>query len=351
MLVEQIERSSPVCGLIHETAEKCRIAIPPQSNGPPHARRCRRSIRRPNITRCSSDFRRRLEAIVSSAERVGALPVLIMPAANDAGFEPSRSFLPATTRTRPARVVPSENSWPRAAARNRSPRRRHHALSLAARSLSWLCRDALSPGPAARAEGAWDEAYHHYVSARDRDGYPMRCLSAFQEVYREVASRHDCILIDSQSYFHAIGRHGLLDDELFQDAMHPSLRGQIALAQAVAQALHARRAFGWPKESPIPVIDPGECAAHFGLGPAAWRVICLWGIKFNGLAAPLTVRSEPPPGSTRRRTPWPPTESPPAMLRNPSACPTSESRRPSPRSRENLGGRAPTPCPFAREKT
>ena len=34
---------------------------------------------------------------MSYAERVGALPVLILPAANDAGFEPSRSFLPAAT--------------------------------------------------------------------------------------------------------------------------------------------------------------------------------------------------------------------------------------------------------------
>ncbi len=116
----------------------------------------------------------------------------------------------------------------------------------------------------------------------------MRCLSEFQQVYRDVAARHDCILIDTQSYFHAIGRHGLLDDELFQDAMHPSLRGQIALAQAVLQALRARRAFGWPKEGPIPVIEPAECVAHFRLDSAAWRIMCLWGIKFNSLSAPLT---------------------------------------------------------------
>ena len=116
-------------------------------------------------------------------------------------------------------------------------------------------------------ESAWDEAYEHEIAARDCDGYPARATSAFQNVYREVAARHDCVLIDSQSYFHAIGPHGLLDDSLFQDAMHPSLRGQIALAQAVLQALQARGAFGWPKDGPTPVIDPAECVAHFGLGP------------------------------------------------------------------------------------
>ena len=117
-----------------------------------------------------------------------------------------------------------------------------------------------------RKAGEWEESYRHFISARDLDGYPMRCPTAFQEVYREVASRHDCIYIDGQSYFHAIGRNGLLDDELFQDAMHPSLRGQIALAQAVINAIRTRRAFGWPIDSPNRVIDPSRCAAQFGLG-------------------------------------------------------------------------------------
>jgi len=285
MLVERLERSSPLCGLIRETAEKCRIAIPPRSSG------LRKLVDVPFYTPTEFaallvDFRRRLEAIVSDAERLKALPVLILPAANDAGLEPNRSYLPARTP--------------------RSERESFRREFLAARRLEeddpaasierYRSLLARQPGFAEthyrlarllEQNEAWDEAYRHYVLARDRDGYPMRMLSAFQQIYRDVASRHDCILIDAQSFFHAIGRHGLLDDELFQDGMHPSLRGQIALAQAVLQALHERRAFGWPKDSPVPVIDPAECAAHFGLGSAAWRVVCLWGLKFNGLAAPL----------------------------------------------------------------
>jgi hypothetical protein len=90
-------------------------------------------------------------------------------------------------------------------------------------------------------------------------------------------------LIDGQSYFHTIGRHGLLDDALFQDGIHPSLRGQIALAQAVLQALRKRRAFGWPHNSPASVIDPASVVKHFGLTPDVWRRICLWGIMFYDL--------------------------------------------------------------------
>src|SRR5262249_20119702 len=136
-----------------------------------------------------------------------------------------------------------------------------------------------------------DEAYQHFAVARDRDGYPMRCLTDFQEAYREVASRHDCIYIDGQAYFHAISRNGLLDDELFQDAMHPSLRGQIALAQAVLFALHARRAFGWSPDVRPKALDSRACAAHFGLGREAWEHAARWSSGFYALVARLRYES------------------------------------------------------------
>ena len=47
-----------------------------------------------------ADFHHRLEAITDFAERVGALPILVIPPGNDAGFEPSRSFLRADTPRR-----------------------------------------------------------------------------------------------------------------------------------------------------------------------------------------------------------------------------------------------------------
>jgi hypothetical protein len=147
-----------------------------------------------------------------------------------------------------------------------------------------------------RETGAWDEAYQHYVSARDLDGYPTRAPSAFQSLYREVAARNGCLLVDGQSLFHTIGAHGMLDDELFHDAMHPSLRGYIALAQAVLEELKAARAFGWPEEVSAPVIDPARCASHFGLDRGTWKHLCIWGRGFYGLMAPL--RYDP---STRER--------------------------------------------------
>jgi hypothetical protein len=283
MLVDWTEQTSPVCRLIAQTREKCKIALPPQP---------RRTLvdvpvyTSTEFTALLVDFRRRLERIVSYAEQLGAVIVLILPAANEARFEPNRSFLPATT-TRSEReafardfleVRQSEAKNPEAAiARYRSLLARQPGFAETSYRLARLLEE----------KGEWDEAYRHYVAARDQDGYPLRLPLVFQDVYREVASRHDCILIDSQSYFHEIGRHGLLDDELFQDGMHPSLRGQLALAQPILQELHARGAFGWPRDSRIPVLDPAECVQHFRLNADVWHFIAVWALTFNNIVAPL----------------------------------------------------------------
>jgi lysophospholipase L1-like esterase len=284
-LVERLERTSPVCGLIRRTADKCRIAIPP----PPEAARALVDV--PSFSPAEYealrvDFERRLERIVAYAERLRALTVLIIPAANDAGFEPNRSFLPPRTayaeRTAFARdfraVRRGESADPAWAIREyRALLKRQPGFAEAHYRLARLLERT----------GDRDEAYRHDVAARDHDGAPVRCLTSFQDAYRTVAARHACVLIDAQAYFHAIGDRGLLDDDLFHDAMHPSFRGQIALAQAVLQGLKARRAFGWPEESPAPEIDPKRCAARFGLNRDAWMRLCLWGVMAYDRFSPM----------------------------------------------------------------
>ncbi len=290
LVTEWVESVSPACALMRETAEKCRVAIPPPRGG------YRNLVDVPAYTPAEfdlllADFRHRLEAIATYAERLGTIAVLISPPANDSGYEPNRSVLhPATPRR--ARSIPARvrigpavgvGRWARAIAAYRRLIDRQPGFAEAHYRMALLLEEA----------GVSDEAYDHFIAARDHDGFPMRCLTAFQDVYREVATRHHAILIDGQSYFHAIGHHGLLDSYLFQDAMHPSLRGQIALAQAVLHALRDRRAFGWPERSPTPVLDPARCAEHFGLDPNVWRYICLRGIMFYQLSSPLRYDPQP----------------------------------------------------------
>jgi hypothetical protein len=286
-------KTSPLLGLVDAQAEKCRLAVPP----PPEAGRSLVDV--PVYTPAEyqavlADFERRLDEIAAYARRIGALLVLVVPPANDSGFEPNRSYLPPETpyaeraaferEFRAARQGEADD--PEASlGRYRTLVARQPRFAEAHYRLARLLERA----------GQWDEAYRHDLTARDCDGLPMRCLVAFQDAYRKTAARHGGILIDSQSYFHTIGRHGLLDDHLFHDGLHPSLRGQIALAQAILQGLRTARAFGWPEQVPAPAIDPAECARHFGLGRSEWQRVCLWGIMFYQLTAP--VHYDP----TRRR--------------------------------------------------
>jgi hypothetical protein len=278
-------RISPLCRMIRETADRYQVHIVP----PPHL--VWPLVGVPSYTPAEYaerpiDFRRRLEAIVAFAERAGALPVLVIPPGNDAGFEPNRSFLSAGT-PRAERAVfaraflaarQMESGDPtRAIERYRELLARQPCFAEAHFRLARLLEHA----------SAWEEAYHQYVAARDLDGHPLRCLTSFQEAYREVAVRHNCILIDSQALFHTIGPHGMLDDHLFHDAMHPSLRGHIVLAGAILKALQGRQAFGWPQGSPAAAIDPAECAAHFGLDRKSWEYVCEHGALFYYRTAPL----------------------------------------------------------------
>jgi hypothetical protein len=294
-LLDRVEAVSPMCELIRRSSERCRLEVP--SIAP------RDLIDTPAFSADEhrlllADFRRRLEAIVSYAGRIGAIAVLIIPPGNDAGFEPNRSYLPAAT----------PRSEREAFRRDFLEARRLEEANPSAAMEAYRRLIARQPGFAEShyrlgvlmdRAGDSERAYRHFVDARDRDGYPIRCTTPFQDVYREVGARHGVILIDGQAELHAIGRRGLLDDRLFQDAMHPSLRGQIALAQAVLRELRAQHALGWPEGTPAPIIDPTRCAARFGLCPDAWKRLCLWGIEFGTYSQGL--RYDPAPRLQRKR--------------------------------------------------
>ena len=231
------------------------------------------------------DFRRRLEVMVSYAEQVGALPILILPPANDTGFEPNRSFLPRHA-ARGARSV-----WARVSRRTPAGGRRsleqHGSIPGPAVASTWLRRAHYRLAKLLERTSLWDEAYSHYVAARDLDGYPMRCLNAFQQAFRDVAGRHRCVLIDGQSYFHAIGRHGLLDDELFKTRCIPRCEGrsrwprQSCMLYASAGRSDGRRIR--PTQSSIRPAPPRISASI----AAPWKDISLSGRRFYSLVGRL----------------------------------------------------------------
>ncbi|WP_165228712.1 SGNH/GDSL hydrolase family protein [Aquisphaera insulae] len=274
-------RCSAVVRLIRDEADKCRIALPPPRGG------YRNLIDVPAFTpgeyrAILGDFERRLEAIVAFAGRIGTLPILIAPAGNDLDYEPNRSYLPPETTASERAAIAREFLSIRSleASDPEGARKRYEALvarqpgfAEAQHRLARLLEKA----------GEWEGAYQHALAARDLDGYPQRLPTEFQHAYRRVAARHGCSLIDAQSVFHAVGEHGLLDDHLFHDGLHPALRGQIALVQQVLQVIRDRSALGWPAGTPVPVIDPAAVAAHFRLTPWSWEKVCNFGIMFYDL--------------------------------------------------------------------
>jgi lysophospholipase L1-like esterase len=239
------------------------------------------------------DFRVRLEAMTAYCERVGALAVLVIPPGNDADFDPNRSFLPPET-PRAARAAFAREFE---AARRLEASDPAGAVAAYRRLLESQPRFAETHYRLARLEeraGRREEADRHYVAARDCDGLPMRCLSDFQEIYREVAANHPgAILIDGPAVLRRLSPRGTAGDTFFTDGFHPSLIGYTALAEAVLRRLHARRAFGWGESSPTPapVVTPADCARHFAMDPKKWQDVCGYAAWFYSQTSP--VRFDP----------------------------------------------------------
>jgi tetratricopeptide (TPR) repeat protein len=285
-----LSRFSPLCQLILEVRELQQVDIKPPRVV------TRELVDRPVCTRAEAgellaDFRRRLSAIAAYCESIGTIPIVIIPASNDGGYDPSRSILNADTPKSERRAFAGSVALARAqevndrAAAVRTYRElveRHPEFAETHYRLARLLEQV----------GAWDEARAHYIQARECDALPLRCPEAFRQVFREVAASHpQVLLVDGPRVLEAQSPHGILDDWFFHDAQHPNLRGYAALAEDILNQLASRRAFGWPADRPVPVVDCEACIRHFQIDAARWIDICRREVKFYRSTA--YVRYEP----------------------------------------------------------
>ncbi len=275
----RVSLGSPLCRLIYESLSKNRL------DGPPPMTRHHRLIDTPMFTPSEAadvvdNFRRRLEAIAVWAERVGAVPILIVEPGDEAGYPPNRSLLPASASAEERRWVEDQYR----AARN------EESITDGTGS-ERLYREMIAREPGfaeahfrlARCleqSGRHEDALEHYVAARDLDGMPFRCITAFGDVHRDVAARHPrCLLIDGPAVLRRICSHGIVDGSAMQDGHHASLRGIAAISREVLAQLRGRGAFGWI-EGDIPQLDPADVATRFGLDRSRWMSVCDWGRTF-----------------------------------------------------------------------
>jgi hypothetical protein len=267
----RLSLSSRFCRLVDELRNKNQIDTPPLSGrhrliDPPV---CRREA----SAEILGDFSARLEAIVTYCDQIGALPILIIPPANESGYEPSRSTLSTEVSQRERERLASE-FWKARAEEARVPEAsaaRYRAILTGqpdfAEAHFRLARILESTGQTT-------DAARHYLAALDHDGLPVRCQAPFRAAYEVVAARHaSAILIDGRRELSAVSPDGLIGDEVIQDTHHPTLRGYTALAGAVLRELLGRRVFrqAGPLELPL---DPTACAEHFAIDAERWAAVC-----------------------------------------------------------------------------
>jgi hypothetical protein len=283
-------RLSPMCRLVLETWDRNRIDL-----RPPHEA-TRELVDQPiyladEYAAILADFGRRLEAIAGHCETVGSLPIFIVPASNDGSYDPSRSVLAAETPRAEREAIAREVARARAVEESDPVEAERLLVELVARHPEFAETQYRLAGLLER-RGEWEEARRHYVAARECDGMPLRCPEDFRRACREVAARHPSVLlVDGPEVLRQVSEHGILDDRLFHDAQHPTLRGYAAIAQDLLDQLRARRALGWPEGVEPSPIDIEECARHFALDPERWAEVCRREAAFYGVTA--YIRHDP----------------------------------------------------------
>ncbi len=264
--------NSPFCRLAYETISKNRLDVGPSMHGR-HTLIDSPQCSAAEAEEIGRDFEARLEAITAYCEQIGAVPVLIIPPANEADYEPSRSSLPAHVSQEERTMLERECRAVRAgkasdalvtADRYRKILDRHPGFAEAHFRLARL--EEAAGRPAAAAE--------HYLAALENDGLPVRCPARLRAAYDRVAARHErSVLIDGRVELAAASPRHLLDDHVIQDTHHPTLLGQTALAEAVLRELARKNVLGSSFRAASP-FDADDSARHFGMDAEKWATMC-----------------------------------------------------------------------------
>ncbi len=251
-------------------------------------------VDRPSFTQAEHDvilanFERRLEAIVAFCVRMQAVPILVIPPANESRFDPNRSSLPSYLTQ--AERENFARDFLHARASEHDPESAIRLYQILVRRQPGFAESHYRLARLLEARGQNEEAHAHAQKAIDLDGWPIRCTTPFREVYRAVATRHPSVLlIDGPAVLRARSANGLLGEKLFVDPHHPSLVGHVALAEAILNGLHGRKLWGW-SDAAKPRVNAAECAEHFGIGRDQWAAIAQRPADFlRGLAY---VRHDP----------------------------------------------------------
>jgi hypothetical protein len=296
--VYDLSLHSPLCVWIYETVRRHRLG------GPPPRINRHRLLDAPTFTPSEylermTDFRRRLDAIAGYCKQIGAVAVMVIDPANESGFEPNRTVLsrPATPERR---AELTERCNHAREAERESPLQSEERYRSLLAEVPEFAEAHFRLARLLERDGKFDEARDHYIKARDLDGFPVRCTTAMAQVYREVAARQGCILIDGPEVLRPLTRRGILDDTVFHDGHHPTFAANVGLSQAVMDELHRAKALGLGTTgTSAPAVDPADCIAHFGVDSGTWVMALIRAATYYGHLG--TARFDPSERLARQR--------------------------------------------------
>jgi hypothetical protein len=263
---------SPFCRLAYEIISKNRLDEPPPLSGrhqfidPPQCSAA-------EVEAIRIDFEDRLEALATYCESIAAVPVLIIPPANEADYEPSRSTLPRSATPEQRAALARDFASVRAL-ETLDPARSAERLQMILDRYPGFAEAHYRLAQLLERAGRHRDSLRHYQAALDQDGLPIRCPAPLRAAYDRVAAKHkSCVLIDGRRELAAASPRNLLDDHVIQDTHHPTLIGQVALASALLRELARKKVFEavpWANEP----LDAAVCAAHFEMDASRWASMC-----------------------------------------------------------------------------
>ncbi len=178
-----------------------------------------------------------LDAMLSLCQKRGVPAVVCTLPSNERDLAPigedRTDGLPDETRTRFNALLDEGTAFlptnPQAAATNLAGAISLHPQHARARFLN---------GRALFALARTNEAQAEFVAARDLDSMPWRATSLQQNALRTTAAKHGVPVCDMEGVFRAHSPGGAIGWELLDDHVHPTLRGQALMAEALVATLH-----------------------------------------------------------------------------------------------------------------
>ncbi len=118
------------------------------------------------------------------------------------------------------------------------------------------------------AAGLTNAARDHFILARDLDTMPWRAASPLQSAIRRATEEQGTILCDLETAFRAQSPGGCIGWELMDDHVHPTLRGQLLMAETfVATLTNLPGAARLTSAAPARTAAPAEYAQRLGDNP------------------------------------------------------------------------------------